>query len=115
MAWKDNRLLKRAAPRGSTSKGADLFTGLARPRNLMFLAAMPLAGCSPAGAPSLFFFGAYFPSWLACAFIAILATIVIRMLFVRLGIDDVLPARLPVYVCIAASIGFLISLIGFGR
>ncbi|MFD2030531.1 hypothetical protein ACFSKM_09985 [Ancylobacter dichloromethanicus] len=41
--------------------------------------------------------------------------VIVRLLFVRIGIDDALPVRLPVYVCIAAAIGFAISLLGFGR
>lgn len=79
------------------------------------LAATSLGGCVPAGAPSIPFFGAYFPSWLLCAFLGILGAILVRVVFVRLGIDDVLPARLPVYVCVAAGIGFLVSVVSFGR
>lgn len=77
--------------------------------------AMPLTGCSSAGAPSLYFFGAYFPSWLACALAGIVGAVLVRLVFVRLGIDDSLPMRLPVYVCVAAALGFLVSLLSFGR
>jgi len=79
------------------------------------VAALCLGGCVPVGAPSIALFGAYFPSWLACAFVGILAAVAIRFVFIPLGIDDALPVRLPVYVCIAASIGFLASIAGFGR
>jgi hypothetical protein len=81
----------------------------------LLAAAGLLAGCVPAGAPSLPFFGAYFPSWLACALIGILGAVALRFAFIRAGIDDAMPARLPVYVSIAAAIGFLVSIIGFGR
>lgn len=74
-----------------------------------------IPGCVPAGAPSLPFFGAYFPSWLACALIGILGAVALRFAFIRAGIDDAMPARLPVYVSIAAAIGFLASIIAFGR
>lgn len=74
-----------------------------------------LGGCVPAGAPAIAFFGAYFPSWLLCALLGILGAVVIRFVFIRTGIDDALPARLPVYVAIAAALGFLMSMIGFGR
>jgi len=75
-----------------------------------------LSGCDvPAGAPSLALFGAYFPSWLACAIAGILGAVLVRLVFIPLGLDDVLPVRLPVYVAIAAAIGFLVSLLGFGR
>ncbi|MFC6492889.1 YtcA family lipoprotein [Ancylobacter dichloromethanicus] len=60
-------------------------------------------------------FGAYFPSWLLAALLGIVGAVIVRLLFVRIGIDDALPVRLPVYVCIAAAIGFAISLLGFGR
>ncbi len=75
-----------------------------------------LSGCDvSAGAPSLALFGAYFPSWLACALAGILGAVLVRLVFIPLGLDDALPVRLPVYVAIAAAIGFLVSLIGFGR
>lgn len=79
------------------------------------LAGLPLAGCDAAGAPSLSFFGAYFPSWLACAFIGILGAVLVRVVLIRLAVDDALPTRLVIYGCIAAAIGFLVSLLGFGR
>jgi hypothetical protein len=75
-----------------------------------------LSGCDvSAGAPSLALFGAYFPSWLACALAGILGAVLVRLVFIPLGLDDMLPVRLPVYVAIAAAIGFLVSLLGFGR
>lgn len=74
-----------------------------------------LGGCVPAGAPAIPFFGAYFPSWLLCALLGIVGAVVIRLVFIRTGIDDALPARLAVYICIAAGLGFLVSTIGFGR
>lgn len=78
-------------------------------------ASLPLAGCLQAGAPAIPLFGAYFPSWLLCAFIGILGAVLVRLVFIRAGIDDALPIRLPVYICIAAAIGFAVSLLGFGR
>lgn len=77
--------------------------------------ALMLGGCAPAGAPALPFFGAYFPSWLLCAFIGILGAVILRLIFIRTGLDDVLPARLPVYAAIAAALGFLAALLAFGR
>lgn len=74
-----------------------------------------LTGCAPAGAPSIPFFGAYFPSWLACALVGILGAVAIRFALIRAGIDDAMPVRLPIYVSIAAAIGFLVSILGFGR
>jgi len=74
-----------------------------------------LSGCSQTRAPSIPLFGAYFPAWLACAVAGILGAVAIRLLFIPLGIDDRLPLRLLVYVCLAAGIGFAASLTFFGR
>lgn len=79
------------------------------------LGALPLAGCMRGDAPAIPLFGAYFPSWLLSALAGILGAVLVRLLFIRIGIDDALPVRLPVYVCIAAAIGFAVSLLGFGR
>ena len=36
---------------------------------------LPLHGCALGGAPSLSLFGAYFPSWLLCAVIAVIGAV----------------------------------------
>ncbi|MCK0209557.1 YtcA family lipoprotein [Starkeya koreensis] len=74
-----------------------------------------VSGCAPLGAPTVAMFGAYFPSWLASALVGILGAVLVRLVFIRAGIDDAIPVRLPVYVCIAFGIGFLFSHLGFGR
>ena len=79
------------------------------------LAAIALGGCAETQAPSIPLFGAYFPAWLLCATIGILGAVVIRVLFVLIGLDDRLPLRLFVYVCLAAGISFATSLAFFGR
>ena len=54
---------------------------------------------------------------LVCFVVAgvVLGAVLVRLVFIPLGLDDMLPVRLPVYVAIAAAIGFLVSLLGFGR
>jgi len=74
---------------------------------------LPLAGCN-GGAPAIPLFGAYFPAWMLCAFGGILGAIAIRLVLIQIGIDDAIPVRLPIYLGIAATIGFLISLTSFG-
>lgn len=107
-----------AVPRDSGPRGR-AWAGTGGGRLARWAGAVTVAGlvaaCSPAGAPSLSFFGAYFPSWLACALAGILGAVGVRLVFVRLGVDDALPFRLPIYACIAAGIGFLVSLLSFGR
>lgn len=61
------------------------------------------------------FLGAFFPSWLLSAFAGIAAALVARVVFVLIGLDDVLPVRLLVYVGIATCVGFLVSMLVFGR
>lgn len=63
-----------------------------------------LSGCS--GAPSFALVGSYFPAWLVFIFIAILLTLIIRVVFIRLGIDDILRFRLLIYTCLALSLCF---------
>lgn len=74
-----------------------------------------LSGCVRAEAPSFSLMGSYFPSWLACAFIGVIAAVIARVVFIRVGIDDELPGRLFVYVCLALAVAFVCSLLLFAR
>ena len=65
--------------------------------------------------PSLPLFGAYFPSWLICAGVGVIGAAAVRVAFIRLGVDEILPWRLLVYSCVATIIGLAVSLIVFGR
>ncbi|NYT66193.1 hypothetical protein H0A58_09455 [Alcaligenaceae bacterium] len=76
-----------------------------------WLVAIILSGCT--NAPSVYAFGSYFPSWLLCAVIGILGTILVRVIFIRLGLDNAMPLRLLVYVCIALIISISTSLAFF--
>ena len=72
------------------------------------------AACTPS-APAIPFLGAFFPSWLLSAFAGVAIAIVARVIFVRIGLDDALPARLPVYTAIATIAGLIVSSLVFGR
>lgn len=74
-----------------------------------------LGGCVPEGAPAIPLLGAYFPSWLIAAAAGVGAALVARVVFVLVGLDDVLPFRLVVYVSLAVAVGFLVSAAVFGR
>ncbi|WP_244407734.1 YtcA family lipoprotein [Roseomonas fluvialis] len=65
--------------------------------------------------PSLPLFGAYFPFWLVCVGVGVVGAVALRVAFIRFGIDEVLPLRLLVYVCCAATIGLVIALTVYGR
>jgi hypothetical protein len=68
-----------------------------------------LAGCS--AAPSQNILGSYFPSWMICALIGLVVTIVVRQIFAVIGIDRTLPAPLLVYLAIATAAAFAAWLI----
>ena len=61
---------------------------------------LALAGCAQSRAPSFLLFGSYFPSWMVGVAISIPLTLLVRWGLIRAGIDDVLPLRLFVYVCL---------------
>jgi hypothetical protein len=65
--------------------------------------------------PALPLFGAYFPSWLICAVAGVVGAILIRLVFIRVGLEAVLPWRLLVYACLAATIAFALNLSVYGR
>lgn len=81
----------------------------------LVLGALTLAGCGAQLAPSVPMFGAYFPSWLVCAAAGVIGALMLRGLFIRIGLDDMLPWRLAIYASLAAFIGFLVALIVYGR
>ena len=70
-----------------------------------------VGGCSP----SLPLFGAYFPSWLLCAVFGISGALAIRVVLVRVGLDDALPLRLLVYVSLASTIACSVALLAYGQ
>lgn len=83
---------------------------------ILFLSACwNLTGCADAQAPAFSLLGSYFPSWMACAVIGIITAVIVRVLFIRAGIDEVLPWRLFIYVCLALAVAFLTSLLIFMR
>lgn len=72
------------------------------------LMALPstLVGCSYVGAPSYTLFGAFFPAWMLCALIAIVAALSARVVLSTPRFADALP--LPLAVCTA--VGVLVGL-----
>lgn len=68
-----------------------------------------------AAAPSIGLFGSFFPSWLLCLLLGVVATVVLRVVFVVSGIDDILQWRVPVYMLMALGLTCLFSLLLFGR
>ena len=89
---------------------------MARVSMLWFAAAsLALTGCAPRSAPYITVFESYFPSWILCAIIGVTGASMCRMLLTRLGLDEVLPCRPLVYLCLAVALMFLSSLLIFSR
>jgi hypothetical protein len=61
-----------------------------------------LLGCSYTGAPSFNLFGAFFPAWMLCALIAIVAALTARVVLSTPRFADTLP--LPLAVCTAVGV-----------
>ena len=79
------------------------------PLALVVLTGALLQGCS--SAPSRNILGSYFPSWMVCALIALIITVIVRGLFVKAGIDATLPAPLIAYLGMFAAFTFAVWLI----
>lgn len=57
-------------------------------------------------APSFTVAGSYFPAWLVFIFAAILVTVLVRVVLIRIGIDDVMHYKLVVYSALALALCF---------
>ncbi|MBB1200621.1 hypothetical protein EGM70_09975 [Enterobacteriaceae bacterium 89] len=78
---------------------------------VIFWLTLLLTGCERANAPSFSLLGSYFPSWLACFFVGVIVAIIFRVLMVKAGLDDYLPARIVVYACMALFVAFTLLLL----
>jgi hypothetical protein len=66
-------------------------------------------GCSRA--PSFNILGSFFPSWILCGIIGILLTVVARLFFVRIRLEQQLKPLILVYPCLAAFFTFILWLL----
>jgi hypothetical protein len=64
--------------------------------------------------PTLDLFGSYFPAWMLCAVIGVLAAVIIRRILVVVGIDEYVISPLLTYTGLAASATLLVWLVWFG-
>lgn len=62
------------------------------------------------GEPFVTLYGAYFPSWLICAMIGIISTVLIRIVLIRLGVDEGIPLRTIVYIALASMITLTLAI-----
>ena len=61
-----------------------------------------LAGCS--SAPSRNILGSYFPSWMICALVGLGATVLLRVVLAKLGIDAEVPVPVITYLAFATAV-----------
>ena len=75
--------------------------------------ALPVAGCNYA--PTMDLFGSYFPAWMLCAAVGIVAAVIVRQLLAVAGISDYVVAPLLTYVGLALSATLVTWLLWFGH
>jgi hypothetical protein len=85
---------------------------------LLPLALLP-AACAPhPRAPSVVVFGSFFPAWIICALLGVIATLILRKLVGLSGLEPFLPAKLAVYALMMVALSVLFWFVlfeGFGR
>lgn len=84
---------------------------------LAYLTFVLVLGTCPAfaAAPSIAMFGSFFSSRLICLFAGVVATVAVRVALVLVGVDDIMPWRVPVYMGMALGLTFLFLFTFFGR
>lgn len=83
------------------------------PLILMVMSTWMLTGCVQVGAPAFTLLGSFIPYWMVCAAIGLVVAIIVRVIFIKTGIDDVLPLRLLVYLCLMLTVSFISALLFF--
>jgi hypothetical protein len=77
-----------------------------------FASTVSAAGCSRA--PSFNILGSFFPAWIGCGVIGILLAVAVRLIFVRINLEDHLLAPLIlVYPCLTLFFTFTLWLVFF--
>jgi hypothetical protein len=75
--------------------------------------ALPVTACSYS--PTMDLLGSYFPAWMLCAVIGIVAAVIIRQILAVAGINDYVVAPPLTYVALAVSATLLAWLLWFGH
>lgn len=83
------------------------------PLILLIISTLFLTGCVQVGAPAFTLLGSFIPYWMVCAAIGLVIAIIVRVIFIKTGIDDVLPLRLLVYLCLMLTVSFISALLFF--
>ena len=78
-----------------------------------FAIALPVAACNYV--PTMNLFGSYFPAWMLCAAVGIVAAVIIRQILAVAGISEYVIAPLLTYAGLAVSATLLAWLLWFGH
>src|SRR5215831_12992831 len=81
----------------------------ARPASWLTATTLPVGGCSHS--PSLDLLGSYFPAWMLCAVIGIVASVIIRQILALIGVNEYVFAPLLTYVALALFVTLLVWLL----
>ena len=95
--------------RGSSNAGLRVRRALPSLCALIGVSVIFLTGCS--SAPSRNILGSYFPSWMICALIGLVATVAVRALLAKTGVDAALPMPIVVYLAMATAFSLAIWLV----
>ena len=72
-----------------------------------------ITGCSAAPAQDVL--GSFFPAWMLCAAIGILAAVVLRIMLTWVGIAESVPVPPVTYIILATAMTLLVWLLWFGH
>ena len=81
-------------------------------RGLGLVAAAGLTGCT--GAPSQNILGSFFPSWMVCVLVGLVATVLVSRGLALVGVDKAMPAPLLVYLALSVFFSFALWLLWLG-
>ena len=90
-------------------------TSMTRKFNLYVLisSSATLSACNSSPVQNIV--GSYFPAWMLCAVCGILLTVIIYVIFVKININEFIPAKLLIYLGLAISLTFILWLLLFGN
>jgi YtcA family len=79
------------------------------------LLAIPLAAAGCSHSPTLNLFGSYFPAWMVCAALGVIAAVLIRQILRVAGVHEYVVAPALTYVGFAVAGALLLWLLWFSR
>lgn len=68
-----------------------------------------LTSCEQKKAPIITLFGAYFPSWLICFTLSIILTLLLRVFFVLIKVDDLIQYKVIFYTSVVFIFAFIFT------